>query len=260
MHLLCPDLAALPNIRHGFFTRQGGVSVGLYASLNCGPGSGDAPEKVFANRAIVAGTLGAAPGALVTAHQIHSNRAVIVEKPWTHKDAPQADALVTNRPGIALGVLTADCLPILLADNERKIIAAAHAGWKGAFDGIIEATVEAMRKLGANSESITAAIGPGIAQHSYEVGPEFFGRFMQRDMLNRDCFLPALRQDHHLFDLKAYAKKRLQSAGVFQVTVLENDTCAEEEKFFSWRRTCLRKEKSYGRQISAIMIKNSPNT
>lgn len=247
--IICQSLSTPPHIRHGFFTREGGVSEGIFASLNCGPGSGDDLAKVAENRVRVGNALG---GTLITCYQVHGNNVVIVDKPWEHKDAPQADALVTNKPGIALGILTADCLPVLFADTKKKIIGAAHAGWKGAFDGVIEATLEAMRKLGA--EDIIATIGPSIAQKSYEVGPEFIGRFVQQDMLNGNYFMPSPRPDHHLFDLPGYTKRRLSEAGIATINLLAHDTCFEENRFFSYRRSCLRGEKSYGRQVSAICL------
>lgn len=254
MQLTCPSLSAIPHIRHGFFTRQGGISDGIYASLNCGPGSGDIVGKVMENRARVAKALGQGPTSLVTCHQIHSPNVKTVGAPWEHKDAPQADAMVTGTPGITLGILTADCLPILFADTKTKVIGAAHAGWKGAFDGVIEAALEGMRNLGAHLPDIQASIGPGIAQASYEVGPEFYARFVQQDIANSEFFKDAPRHGHHLFDLKAYCAMRLKKAGLSHINILANDTCLEEDAFFSFRRATLRKEPSYGRQISAIVM------
>lgn len=254
MHLACAELSQIKSIRHGFFTRQGGVSDGLYASLNCGPGSGDDLSKVWENRSRVEKALGQDKGSLVTCHQIHSATVKIVTRAWEHKDAPQADAMVTKTPGIALGILTADCLPILFADPKAKVIGAAHAGWKGAFDGVIENTLEAMRNLGANINDIVATIGPGIAQESYEVGPEFYARFVQQNIANNAFFADAARHGHHLFDLKAYAAVRLQNAGLAPINILAHDTCLEEDAFFSFRRATLRGEKAYGRQVSAIIL------
>ena len=253
MHLTSPALSDIKNLRHGFFTREGGVSGGIYASLNCGPGSGDAIENVMENRDRVAKALNA--GTLCTAYQIHSPRVVVVEKAWEWKDAPEADALVARVPGIALGVLTADCLPILMADPESRVIAAVHAGWKGASGGVIEAAAEAMAGLGARTENIIAAIGPAIAQPSYEVGPEFHGRFLQQSMENDAFFLPSPeRAGHHLFDLASYAKKRLAMAGITSINLLARDTCSGENSFFSYRRATLRGESAYGRQVSAIVL------
>lgn len=254
MRLICPHLSSVPNIKHGFFTRKGGVSEGLYASLNCGPGSGDDVETVMQNRARVMAELCMKPEALCVAHQIHSAKAVMVDTPWHWKASPQADALVTNKPGIALGVLTADCLPILMADSENRVIAAVHAGWKGAFDGVIEAALAAMHQLGADTRYVAATIGPAIAQKSYEVGGEFHARFIQQDIQNERFFMPSSHDGRHLFDLKAYAKQRLERTGIPQINMLANDTCSEENAFFSFRRATLRQETVYGRQISAITI------
>jgi YfiH family protein len=254
MRLACPHLSDIPDIKHGFFTRKNGVSDGLYASLNCGPGSGDDVEKVMQNRARVTADIGAKAESLCVPHQIHSGKAVIVNAPWHWKDAPQADALVTNKPNITLGVLTADCLPILMADAENRIIAAVHAGWKGAFDGVIEAALAAMHQLGADNRYIVASIGPAIAQKSYEVGGEFYARFIQQDIAHERFFAASLRGGHYLFDLKAYAKQRLEKAGIPQINVLANDNCLEENAFFSFRRATLRKETVYGRQISVISL------
>ncbi len=254
MRLTCPHLSQISDIKHGFFTRQDGVSDGLYASLNCGPGSGDDIEKVMKNRACVTADMGATPESLCVAHQIHSGKAVIVDSPWHWKESPQADALVTNKPGITLGVLTADCLPILMADAEHRIIAAVHAGWKGAFDGVIEAALAAMHQLGADNRFIVASIGPAIAQKSYEVGGEFYARFLQQDIANEAFFVSSTKANHHLFDLKAYAKTRLKRTGISQINVLANDTCIEENAFFSFRRATHRQETVYGRQISVITI------
>lgn len=254
MHLSCPDFAAISHIRHGFFTREGGVSSGIYASLNCGPGSGDDLKNVMENRAQAMQSIGYLSESLVTCYQIHSAHAITVTKTWDIQDSPQADAMVTKTPGIALGILTADCLPILCADPKAKIIGAIHAGWKGAFDGIIESTIEAMRKLGADPAEIHAAIGPGIGQESYEVGPEFFARFMQQDIENQRFFTDSPRTGHHRFDLKSYACHRLYRAGLTHINSLAHDTCLDENRFFSYRRSCLRSERAYGRQLSVIML------
>jgi len=257
MHLTSPILSDLPHIRHGFFGREGGVSEGIYASLNCGSGSGDDLAHVLENRLIVQKTMGAS--ALLTCHQYHSASVVKVESPWPWQDAPQADAMVTNKPGIILGILTADCLPILFADIKNKIIGASHAGWKGAFSGVIENTIAAMKTLGA--DEIVASIGPAIAQKSYEVGQEFIERFLNspfhlsgEEHPNAQFFIPSARENHHLFDLKAYAADRLKKAGVTSVNSLANDTCFEEDAFFSFRRATLKGESAYGRQISTISV------
>jgi YfiH family protein len=250
----CPQLSQSPGIRHGFFGRSGGVSAALYESLNCGFGSGDDTTLVAENRSIIADTLGVAPTSLCTAFQIHSAKAVIVDKPWHWSNAPEADALVTSEPGIAIGVLTADCVPVLFADSKHHVIAAAHAGWKGAFNGVIEATLEAMLTLGATLPTITATVGPAIAQGSYEVGAEFYERFVLQDAANGMYFLPSSRNSHFMFDLKAYVKDRLRNAGVAQVNMMAHDTCQQDNDFFSFRRSTLRDEPVYGRQISAISL------
>lgn len=252
--ITCPTLAERSGVRHGFFTRKGGVSSGLYSSLNCGFGSGDDVEIVAENRARVAAALGQPSDALCTAYQIHSPRAVVLEHAWAWRDAPEADALVTKTPGIILGILTADCLPVLFADSRNGIIGAAHAGWKGAIGGVMEATIDAMIGLGAHRQDIYATIGPAIAQDSYEVGAEFRDRFVTEDFENRDYFIDSERSGHFMFDLKAYAENRLAKAGISQVNVLSRDTCREEEDFFSYRRSCLRAEPVYGRQVSAIVL------
>ena len=189
MKLCASSLAALPGVRHGFFTRQGGVSSGIYASLNCGPGSRDDAANVVENRARVAEMLGAKPGRLITVFQKHSADAVIAEAPWKGDTPPEADAIVTTTPGLAIGVLTADCAPVLFCDGDARVIGAAHAGWKGALSGIVEATVEAMRKLGAKPERITAAIGPAISQDAYEVGAEFVERFVAEEPASAAFFI-----------------------------------------------------------------------
>ncbi len=247
-------LAALPGIRHGFFTRQGGVSGGIYASLNCGIGSQDDPEHVRENRGRVAGAMGVAPQSLVTAYQVHGTTALDVETPWGSEARPKADALVTVKPGIALAVGVADCLPVLLADPEARVIAAAHAGWRGAFDGILESAVEGMEKHGARRDRLVAAIGPSISRAAYEVGPEFVARFETADSANRSFFRPAERPGHAFFDLPAYAAARLNRLKLAAVTALGLCTYTEEDRFFSYRRSVHRKEADYGRLLAAIVI------
>lgn len=249
--LISPNLTSLPHIRHGFFTRCGGVSEGIYASLNCGPGSGDTIENVMENRLLVQKTIGAS--ALLTCHQYHSAAVMTVKAPWPWQDAPKADAMVTKIPGIALGILTADCLPVLFADHAAGIIGAAHAGWKGALAGVLENTVVTMKRLGARD--ITAAIGPGISQKSYEVGPEFFERFATSVP---QYFVPSSRPGHHCFDLKAYALSRLKALDI-ATHLLDRDTCLDEDTFFSYRRATLQGESAYGRQISVITLAPSPS-
>ena len=249
-------LNEITHIRHAFFTRAGGVSTGLYASLNVGFGSGDAPAAVAENRARAAARLDLKPDRLVTCYQVHSPTCVTVTEPWTQENAPKADAMVTKVPGLALGILTADCAPVLFADAKAKVIGAAHAGWKGAKGGVLEATINAMVELGAKPSRIVAAIGPCIAQRSYEVGPEFPAPFFEEDPRNRDYFAPARKPEHFLFDLPGYVTRRLGDAGVEVVQRCPNDTVVEEDRFFSYRRSCLRGEPDYGRGLSAIVLQN----
>ncbi len=244
----------ITHIRHAFFTRSGGVSTGLYASLNVGFGSGDAPAAVAENRARAAARLDVTPDRLVTCYQVHSPTCVAVTEPWSPDNAPQADAMATDVPGLALGILTADCAPVLFADEKAKVIGAAHAGWKGAKGGVLEATIARMVELGAKPARIVAAVGPCIAQRSYEVGPEFPAPFLEEDPRNRDYFAPARRDGHFLFDLAGYVTRRLGDAGVEVIQRCPNDTVVEEDRFFSYRRSCLRGEKDYGRGLSAIVL------
>jgi YfiH family protein len=241
-------------VRHGFFTREGGVSDGLFASLNCGYGSGDDPAKIARNRAIAADRLSLAEDRLITCHQIHSATVLTVTEPWRCEDAPRADGMVTDRPDIALGVLAADCAPVLFADPEAGVIGAAHGGWKGALGGVMEATVGAMRKLGATPSRIRAGIGPCIAQRSYEVGPEFPGRFAQVDGDSGSFFVPAARPEHFRFDLPGYIAHRLARLGLAAVADVACDTAADPARFFSYRRACLAGERDYGRAVAAICL------
>jgi YfiH family protein len=248
------SLKAIDGVRHGFFTRAGGVSDGIYASLNCGLGSGDDTDKVATNRGRVATAVDVRPTALVTAYQVHSPKVVEVETPWTREQAPRVDAMVTTRPGLALGILTADCAPVLFADRKARVVGAAHAGWRGAVGGVLDATVEVMAKHGARPESMVAAIGPCIAQASYEVGPEFPAPFLAEDPAHADLFRPSAREGHFMFDLGGYVARRLEKLRIAAVRKLANDTCREEDRFFSYRRACLRGEKDYGREISVIAL------
>lgn len=252
MRLEALSLAALPGLRHGFFTRQGGVSEGPFTSLNIGRRSGDRPEHVAANRARAAQAIGFQPQSLVTAVQIHSPICLTAREPWPADAAPEADALATDRPSLLLGVLTADCAPVLLADAEAGVIGAAHAGWKGALGGVLEAVLETMTTLGAKPYRVTAAIGPAIAQSSYEIGPELEEHFGREDTASAPFFEAVPNSDRLLFDLKAYVASRLRRAGVEQVEILPNDTAAEEDLFFSYRRTTKRGERQFGVQLSAI--------
>jgi YfiH family protein len=244
---------AVPGIAHGFFGRQGGVSKGVYESLNCGPGSKDSRDAVMENRARATAALSPAAN-LVTLYQVHSAQAVTVAAPWPIPENPKADAMATDRPGIALGILTADCAPILLADPQARIIGAAHAGWNGALSGVVESVLAAMGRLGAKPERIHAAIGPCISQNAYEVGPEFEARFVSTDPTNARFFTPSQHPDHWQFDLRGYVAQRLKKAGVESVDVIDACTYAREDAFFSYRRTTHRKEPDYGRELSAIML------
>jgi YfiH family protein len=250
--IVSPLLEALPGVRHAFFTRQGGVSAGLYASLNVGRGSGDAPADVAENRARAAGAFGHGPGALVTAYQVHSARAVIADAPWT--EPPQADAVVTRTPGLICGALAADCAPVLIADPEARVVAAAHAGWRGALDGVVGAAVEAMVGLGARPARMVAAVGPCIGPASYEVGTEFLERFVAADPANARFFAAGAAPEKRQFDLPSYVLARLIEAGVSAGQALGRDTYAEPDQFYSNRRAVHAGEGDYGRLLSAIML------
>jgi polyphenol oxidase len=245
---------ALTGIRHAFFTRAGGVSGGLYASLNGGIGSRDAAENVAENRARMAAALGVEPRRFLTAFQIHSPDVVVAEAPWTADTRPHADAIVTRMRALAIGVTTADCGPVLLADPQARVIGAAHAGWRGALAGVIEATVEAMERLGAARGQIRAAIGPMIRQPNYEVGPDLIAGFAAEDRASSRFFSPAARQGHALFDLGGYIGARLKRAGIGQIEDLALCTYADPERFFSYRRTTHRAESDYGRHVNAIAL------
>ncbi|NKB45228.1 MAG: peptidoglycan editing factor PgeF [Alphaproteobacteria bacterium] len=247
-------LAAISSIRHGFFTRIGGVSTDLYDSLNCGPGSDDERGAVIANRARCAKALGVDAGSLVTLHQEHTADVVTVTAPWTMDDAPVADGLVTNQPGIALAVLAADCTPVLFADPTARVIGAAHAGWKGALTGVVENTIAAMTKLGAIRDTIQVAVGPCIGAASYEVGPEFSARFLDRDPRNAKYFKPSSNKGHSYFDVGGFTADRAAAAGVASVDRIDADTYIEEQNFYSYRRSCHRDEPDYGRQLSGIAL------
>lgn len=253
MKLTSPILTERAELRHGFFTRQGGVSEGIYASLNCGLGSQDNPEAVAENRRLAAEQLGASSDCLLTCYQFHSTDVARVKHPWGPAGPQRADALVTDRPGLAIGILTADCLPVLLADGQASVIGAAHAGWKGALAGILEATLKAMQELGARLDRITAATGPAIGVESYEVGPEFRDRFLVQDSAHDRFFTTGPAERPH-FDLKAFAQARLHASGVRDVDVLPQDTCSEPDQFFSYRRATHRGETDYGRSLSAICL------
>jgi YfiH family protein len=241
---------------HGFFGRNGGVSRGIYASLNAGPGSKDDAADVAENRRRIAAELAVAPENLLSVYQVHSARVEVVSGPFAgaYADRPQADAMATKVPGLALSILTADCGPILMTDPKPGVIGAVHAGWKGALGGVIEAALAAMKSLGADPANISAAIGPCIGQASYEVGPEFFGAFTLPDAENERFFKGGLGDRLH-FDLKGYCASRLALAGVRTVDILPQDTCAEEADYFSNRRAVKRQEDDYGRNLSAIVLR-----
>lgn len=244
----------LQRVRHGFFTREGGVSEGPYASLNVGFASGDAPERVATNRSRAMAMLDLPAEALVTLRQEHTATVVEVTRPWRLEEAPVGDAMVTRLRGVALGILTADCAPILIAAPDAGVIAAVHAGWKGALGGVIANTIAAMADLGARPKGMVAAVGPCIAHRSYEVGPEFPAPFLAADAFNRDFFSPAPRPGHFLFDLAAFAARQLALAGIGEVLRTPCDTYREESRFFSYRRASQRGEGGYGRQLSAIVL------
>lgn len=246
--LTAPELT----VPHGFFTREGGASEGLWAGLNCGFGSGDAREAVAANRAAAAQAMGVTPVRLMTAHQVHSPRALTVAGPW-EGDPPEADALVTAAPGLAIAVLTADCAPVLLEDAEAGVVAAAHAGWGGAFGGVLETTLAAMEALGAARARIAAAIGPCISQRHYEVGPEFLERFCDDDPDNARFFAGDPGAKPH-FDLPGFCLHRLRAAGVAHCGWVGRCTYDDEARFFSYRRATHRGEGDYGRLISVIRL------
>lgn len=252
--LQAATLATLERIRHAFFTRSGGVSQGVYASLNGGVGSSDAPDKVAENRARMAAVLGVPPDRLLTAYQTHSPNVVVADEPWTTDKRPRADAIVTRIPQLAIGVSTADCGPLLFADSEAGVIGAAHAGWRGALTGVIEATIAAMERLGANRGRISGALGPTIRQQNYEVGPEFIERFLTTDRANARFFAPSQREGHAMFDLTSYIAGRVREAGIAQFEDLGLCTYAEPARFFSYRRTTLHREPDYGRHVNAIVL------
>ncbi len=244
----------IEGVRHAFFTREGGVSEGLYTSLNCGLGSGDTPDAVRENRKRAMAAIDLPETALTTLYQVHGRKVVELDAPLPEGARPQADALVTRTPGVALGVLSADCVPVLFCDRHAKVIGAAHSGWKGAIGGVLDATVDAMAKLGADPSRIVAGIGPCIAQRSYEVGPEFPAPFIAEDEANARFFAPSRKDGHHMFDLRGYVGARLRRVGIGEIQAVPNDTCGEADRFFSYRRACLRGEKDYGRGLSAIAL------
>jgi YfiH family protein len=252
--LQAQSLSKLPGIRHGFFTRAGGVSEGVYESLNGGVGSEDSPAKVAENRARMAKHLGVAPDRFLTCYQIHSPEVVVAETPWPSNERPRADAIVTRTPNLAIGISTADCGPVLLADPEARVIGAAHAGWRGALTGVIEQTVAAMEKLGAKRRRIVAAAGPMIRQSNYEVGQDLIDRFVATDPNTIRFFKPALRPGHSMFDLAGYVVSRLRRAEIAEIEDLGLCTYADPAQFYSYRRATHRAEPDYGRHINAIAL------
>jgi len=253
MKLASPLLSAIPGLRHAFFTRDGGASDGIYASLNGGIGSSDDPARVAENRRRMAAQMGVTSDRFLSVHQIHSPDAVVASGPWESASRPRADAMVTRIEGLALGVTAADCGPILFVDPAARVIGAAHAGWKGALTGIVESTVAAMEKLGAERSGIVAAIGPLIRQHSYEVGGEFVERFVEADAENGVFFIPSAREGHAMFDLAGFIRMRLENAGVLMIDDIGVDTYSDE-LFYSYRRSVHRKEPDYGRHVHAIAL------
>jgi len=247
-------MTGLRGIRHGFFTREGGVSKDIYATRNCGLGSKDDRAAVLENRARTAADLGVEKDRLIAPRQAHSDRVTVAVAPWAVDNPPEADAVVTRTPGLAVGVLAADCAPVLFAEPEARVVAAAHAGWRGAFGGILEATLEEMTSLGAQRARIHAAIGPTISADVYEVGEDFRASFLAASPDNETLFHvpPGGARPH--FDLPGYVRARLNSAGVIHVTDLALCTLQNESLFFSYRRAQQRQEPDYGRQISAILI------
>lgn len=256
--LSAPSLQALAGagIRHGYFTRIGGVSEGIYAGLNTGTGSQDQPDNVAENRRRAAEWMGVTPERLLSLHQVHSPDAIIVHEPYG-LPRPIADGIVTDRPGLAICASSADCGPILFADPQARVIGAAHAGWKGALTGVLESTIAAMETLGAKRGNIIAALGPSITQANYEVGQEFVDRFVEQDSANGVYFIPSINSGHAMFDLNTYTVDRLRRAGVAAAEALYRCTYAEEDLFYSYRRSTHRKEPDYGRHVASIALENA---
>jgi YfiH family protein len=252
--LQAQSLTNLPGVRHAFFTRAGGVSKGIYESLNSGVGSNDKPENVNENRARMAASLGVTADRFLTAYQIHSPTVMVAETPWSAADRPRADAIVTRTPGLAIGVSTADCGPVLMTDPEARVIGAAHAGWRGALTGVIEAAVAAMETLGAKRNRIVAAVGPMIRQPNYEVGQDLLDRFVAAEPDNARFFAPAQRPGHRMFDLAGYVVSTLQRAGIERIEDIGHCTYADPAQFYSYRRATHRAEPDYGRHVNAIVL------
>jgi YfiH family protein len=253
MTLASSLLSAIPGLRHAFFSREGGVSEGIYAGLNGGTGSNDDAARVAENRRRMAEQMAVAPDRLLTLYQVHSPDVVVATAPWDGGARPKADAIVTRTEGLAIGVTAADCGPILLVDPSARVIGAAHAGWKGALTGVLESTVDAMEKLGAEHGGIVAAIGPMIRQNSYEVGSDFVERFLEADAEHAMFFLPAEREGHAMFDLAGFIRMRLENTGVLMIDDTGVDTYTDE-RFYSYRRSVHRREADYGRHVHAIAL------
>ena len=255
MRTVADNLSPLEGIRHGFFSSRNGVSTGLYQSLNCGQGSSDNPDHIAQNRQRVAGQLGVEADHLISPYQVHSATALIVDEPWPlDREKPKLDALVTRSPGLAIGILTADCAPVLFCDPVVKVIGAAHAGWRGAFGGVLDHTIEQMCRLGAEKSRIIATVGPAISVQAYEVGDEFRDHFLREDASNEQFFsFPDGAKKVH-FDLQAYAKHRLLVAGIENTAIVPHCTYRRDQQYFSYRRSQRKGHTDYGRQISAIVI------
>lgn len=252
----CPILSGLESISHGFFGRRGGVSSGIYSTLNCGYGSDDSNENVSHNRTLAVKAIGLENEAqLCTLYQTHSNDVITTDTGWGMERRLSGDGLVTRTPGVALGILTADCTPVLFADPQAGVIGAAHAGWKGACSGILENTVATMVQLGADTHNIHATIGPTIAQSSYEIGPEFYERFLALSESNTVFFKPSIHAGHHMFDLPGYVISRLSALQLAAIGNVEKDTCTAADDYFSYRRTCLEGGSDYGRNLALIALK-----
>ena len=254
MKVHAPSLAALDGIRHAYFTRAGGVSGGVSESLNSGIGTKDDPEHVAENRARMARQLGVDAKWLITAFQIHSPKVVVAEKPWTVETRPRADAIVTKTPGLAIAVSTADCGPLLFADHAARVVGAAHAGWRGAFSGVIESTIAAMENLGADRGRMTVALGPLIRQPNYEVSQSFVGEFLRADEKDARFSAPSERDGHAMFDLPGYIATRLERSGVGRFEDIGLCTYADADRFYSYRRSVHRAEPDYGRHVNAIVL------
>ena len=257
VQIIDPGLNDMPGVRHAFFTRQGGVSQGIYASLNVGYGSDDDREAITENRRLAMAAFDLPVSALNTVYQVHGIDVAIADRNWDPTDAPKADAMVTDRPGIAIGILAADCVPVLFAGRTpdgRNVIGGAHSGWRGAISGVLDSTVTAMENLGATRDTIRAAIGPCIGTKSYEVGPEFPAPFLEQDPQNARFFRPGIRKGHPLFNIAGYVENRLAALYVKQIGWIDADTCTDEERFFSYRRKTLTGAADFGRQLSAITI------